>query len=171
MFQELRTMRWGVALVLLALLFGFGLGGVFGAAEASLKEGLNRSAQAVLEPVYQGDGARLVAVVKKSWSYMKRAHMHGGGMGGAALALLLLLAATPASRRFKQVASGMLGAGCLGYPVFWLLAAQRAPGLGSTGAAKESLAWLAQPSAGLFLLGTLLVAGAFLRAAFLAPEE
>ena len=43
--------------------------------------------------------------------------------------------------------------------MFWLLAARAAPGLGGTDAAKESLAWLAVPSAGLLLLGVLAVIG------------
>jgi hypothetical protein len=35
----------------------------------------------------------------------------------------------------------------------------RAPGLGSTGAAKESLKWLAMPSSGAFVLATVAVLG------------
>ena len=45
------------------------------------------------------------------------------------------------------------GAGALIYSVFWLFAGFKAPGMGSTGAAKESLAFLAVPGAGLSLLG------------------
>jgi hypothetical protein len=45
----------------------------------------------------------------------------------------------------------------LGYATFWLVAARAAPGLGSTEVAKESLAWLAVPSAGLLLLGIVAV--------------
>lgn len=51
-----------------------------------------------------------------------------------------------------------LGAGGLGYAVYWLWAGFRAPGLGGTGAAKESLKWLATPSSGLVVVGTALVA-------------
>jgi multisubunit Na+/H+ antiporter MnhB subunit len=50
-----------------------------------------------------------------------------------------------------------LGAGGLGYSIFWMWAGFRAPGLGSTGAAKESLKWLAMPSSGGFVLATIAV--------------
>lgn len=52
---------------------------------------------------------------------------------------------------------GALGAGGFGYSVFWMWAGFRAPSLGSTGAAKESLNWLAMPSSGAFVLATLTV--------------
>jgi hypothetical protein len=161
-----------MALTLAGFLFGFGLGGVFGAAEASIKGTLKASADAVLDTVYAGDAAKAKAVVSKSWSYCKRAHMHGGGMAAAALAMILLLAAMPACGRYKFAASTMLGIGALGYPLFWLLAAFRAPGMGSTGAAKESLAFLALPTSGCFIAGTAAVAVGFCVKAFRsAPTE
>jgi hypothetical protein len=48
-----------------------------------------------------------------------------------------------------------------------MFAGLRAPGLGSTGLAKESLAWLAIPSSGLCVLSLLVALGLFVRAAFL----
>ncbi len=60
-----------------------------------------------------------------------------------------------------------LGVGSLGYSVFWLRAGFRAPSLGSTGAAKESLAWLAIPASGMVVASTaavaLLIVGAMMR--------
>jgi hypothetical protein len=44
-----------------------------------------------------------------------------------------------------------------GYSFFWMWADFRAPALGSTGAAKESLRWLAMPSSGAFVLATVAV--------------
>ncbi len=52
------------------------------------------------------------------------------------------------------------GIGSLAYPIFWWLAADLAPRLGSTSAAKNALEWIAVPGAGLTiagLLGTILV--------------
>jgi len=46
-----------------------------------------------------------------------------------------------------------LGAGALLYSLFWLFAGFTAPSLGSTGAAKEALSFIAIPGAGLCLLG------------------
>jgi multisubunit Na+/H+ antiporter MnhB subunit len=44
--------------------------------------------------------------------------------------------------------------GGLGYSLFWMWAGFRAPGLGGTAAAKESLKWLAMPTSGAFVLAT-----------------
>ena len=50
--------------------------------------------------------------------------------------------------------TGLLAlAGALLYAIFWMWAGFKAPGLGSTGAAKEALSFIAVPGAGLALLG------------------
>ncbi|MBE7486603.1 MAG: hypothetical protein HS104_42345 [Polyangiaceae bacterium] len=155
---RLRVGRWGTVLALLTILFGFALGGAFGAFETPLKSGLTARAEAVRDGVYAGDAAKMKSVVDKSWTYYKRAHMHGGAIGAVALGGILLLAALERPRRrARQSVSLALGLGGLGYSSFWLLAARAAPGLGSTDAAKESLAWLAVPSAGLLMLGVIAV--------------
>jgi len=151
----IRAFSPGIILALLAILFGFGLGGAFGAAEEPIKGHLDRSAERVLDSVYAGDVAKKNAVVSKSWSYLKRAHLHGGAIGAVALAsicLLVLLGQTGAVERLSAFA---LGAGSLVYALFWLVAALKAPGLGSTHAAKESLDFIAIPGAALSLLGVL----------------
>ncbi|HEV7733918.1 MAG TPA: hypothetical protein VGR62_17240 [Candidatus Binatia bacterium] len=157
MAVRLRAVRGGLVLSLLTILVGFTLGGFFGAAEDWLKDGLRASAEAVRDTAYGGDASKLQTVVDKSWTYYKRAHMHGGAIGTAALAMSLLLGILVASSAaLRGAVSAALGAGGLGYSLFWLLAARRAPGLGSTGAAKDSLEWLAVPTAGLLLVGTTL---------------
>jgi hypothetical protein len=83
--ERLRPLAPGLILALLTLCFGFGLGGAFGAIEDSLKEGLSSSAEAALDSVYGGDRAKMDAVVKKSWVYYKRAHLHANGLGTSAL--------------------------------------------------------------------------------------
>ncbi len=157
---NLRTVRLGLVLSVFAICFGFVLGGLFGAIEDTLKAGLMQQGQMVLTEVYAGDLEKLQAVVNKAWTYFKRAHMHGGGIGTATLGLCLLLAHLPASSHWwarKTLKSGTataLGLGAVGYPAFWLWAGWRAPAMGSTGAAKESLRLLAISSAGLLLIGT-----------------
>ena len=154
--ENLRAVRFGLVLALLTILFGFGLGGLFGGMEETLKEGLRTSAEAVRESVYRGDNAKVQEVLAKSWSYYKRAHLHGGSIGSASLAMILLVAALRRpSARTRSLVAWALGLGSLGYSVFWLFAGQLAPGMGGTGAAKEALRFLAAPSAGLLLLGTL----------------
>ena len=82
---------------------------------------------------------------------------NGGGIGAAALgaiaAIVLLTGMGPVARWSAL----FFGAGALLYSIFWLWAGFKAPGLGSTGAAKEALSFIAVPGAGLALLG---VAGA-----------
>ncbi len=152
--RRLRISRWGVLLALLTIFFGFGIGGAFGAFEEPMKKGLADRAAAVLDTVYKGDAAKAKSVVDKSWAYYKRAHLHGGAVGAVALGGILLLAALRRPNdHVRRGVSVALGGGGLGYAVFWMLAARAAPGLGGTDAAKDSLEWLAVPSAGLILLG------------------
>jgi len=152
--NPIRPFRIGILLSLFTLLFGFGLGIFFGAAEDRMKAGLKRSGEAALESVYDGDKAAMEKVVAKSWVYYKRAHLHANGLGTTSLAIILLLALLPAGltrcRVWTATASGL---GALGYSIYWLLAGMRAPSIGSTHDAKESLDWLAIPSSGLCLLG------------------
>ena len=149
-----RTLLVGWVLALSAILYGQGLGIAFGAFEDSIKDGLANSAAEVLETVYDGDEAAANQVVSKSWTYYKRAHLHANAMGTTAAVLVLLLTMLGGPTRPRQLLAAALGAGALGYGLFWMLAANRAPGMGGTGAAKETLEWLALPSAGLTVLGT-----------------
>ncbi len=168
--EQLVEMRLGTALALLTLLYGFGLGGTFGAFEDNIKGHLKSEAQEVLDTKYDGDEAAMKKVTDKSWVYFKRAHLHANGLGTASLALILLLSHLPLDRRVRRLTALALGMGALGYPLFWMLAALRAPGMGGTGAAKESLQWLALPSSGLYGIGLLAVAVLAGRALFSKPH-
>jgi hypothetical protein len=155
--SNLRTTAVGLLLAILTILFGQGMGIVFGLNEASIKSRLQADAAEVQTTIYQNDPAASKAVVDKSWSYMKRAHLHAGGMGTTAVALIIVLGLVGSGGKLSALISPALGAGGLGYSIFWMWAGFRAPGLGSTGAAKESLEWLAMPSAGGFVLATIAV--------------
>ena len=154
----------GLAVAVFAVLFGFAMGGLFGLNEEIIKGRLAASASAVTATVYHGDAAAAEPVLAKSWDYMQRAHLHGGAIGTAAIGLIVVLLLIGATPRITRVLALALGVGALGYAVFWMWAGFIAPGLGSTGAAKESLRWLAMPSAGALLLGTLAVAVLSIRA-------
>lgn len=156
MTQALRPFVIPIAISLLAVLFGHGLGIAFGAAEDSIHVALQSRADAVLADVYGGDADKAKAVVAKSWTYVKRAHMHAGALGTAGLVVSILMAALGGPwLRARQAAALAASVGGLGYGVFWLLAAFAAPGRGSTGAAKEAHAWLAMPSSGLVVLSVI----------------
>lgn len=162
--MDVSTVRVGAALALVTLLFGFSLGVLFGGAEDAIK------GQLVVDASVVPDAAKAKALSDKSWAYLKRAHLHAGGLGATALGVSLLLAALPGRRRARQLTAAGFGAGALGYSVFWLLAGFRAPGLGSTHAAKESLAWLAVFATGLLVIG-LIAALVLLITARLTPAS
>jgi hypothetical protein len=145
----------GFLLATLTVFLGFALGGLFGLNEDAIKSRLSARAAAVEATVYRGDAVAADAVLAKSWTYMQRAHLHAGATGTAAIALIGMLVLVGVAPRSIRVTGILLGLGALGYSLFWLWAGFRAPALGGTGAAKESLRWLAMPSAGAILLGTL----------------
>jgi hypothetical protein len=89
--------------------------------------------------------------------------------------LILLLGLLGTSRAWTMAVGLGLGVGGFGYSVFWMWAGFRAPALGSTGAAKESLKWLAMPSSGAFVVATvtvlvLLIVACVRRGAALQPS-
>jgi hypothetical protein len=154
----------GLVLAVAAVLFGFTMGGLFGLNEGLIKDHLAASAAAVTATVYHGDAAAAEPVIAKSWDYMQRAHLHGGAIGTAAIGMIVVLLLIGTAPRTLRILGVALGGGALGYSIFWMWAGFIAPGLGSTGAAKESLRWLAMPSAGALLLATLAVAFLCIRA-------
>ncbi|MDQ8159280.1 MAG: hypothetical protein P3C09_07245 [Gemmatimonadota bacterium] len=156
--DALRAALPGLLCAVATLLFGYGMGVVFGLNEDLIKSRLSDAAAAVSATVYNGDQAAAKAVLDKSWAYMQRAHLHAGGLGAAALGLTPLVVMLDVRTMWTRLISLGLGAGALGYSVFWLLAGFRAPSLGSTGAAKESLAWLAIPSSGAVVISTVATA-------------
>jgi hypothetical protein len=163
--ESLRAALPGLAVAVFTVLFGFAMGGLFGLNEEIIKGRLAASASAVTATVYQGNTAAAEPVLVKSWDYMQRAHLHGGAIGTAAIGLIVVMLLIGTAPRTTRVLGLALGLGALGYSVFWMWAGFLAPGLGSTGAAKESLRWLAMPSAGAVMLATAAVAVLCVRAA------
>lgn len=149
-----RAVLPGLVLATLTLLLGFGLGVVFGLNEEAITSRLAAAAAAAPASIYHGDAAILKSVLGKSWAYMQRSHLHAGSLGTTAVALSLLLVLLDVRANIARLVSLALGVGGLGYSLFWVWAGARAPGLGSTDLAKESLAWLAMPSSGLVVAGT-----------------
>lgn len=147
----------GMIFALLTIMYGQGMGIFFGVNEEAIKHRLKTSAMEVRETVYKGNDAAMKTVLDNSWNYMKRAHLHAGGMGTTAFALMIALGLLGLPRVQALLLGLALGAGGLGYSLYWMWAGFRAPGLGSTGAAKESLKWLAMPTSGMFVLATLTV--------------
>jgi hypothetical protein len=155
--KNMVSVRYGILLAVITLLYGFGLGGAFGVFEGNIKGHLEAQAKQVFEAKYKGDEAKLKKITDKSWSYFKRAHLHASGLGVIALSLILTLMFLSVDNNVKSITALCLGLGSLGYSVFWMFAGLKAPGMGSTGMAKESLKWIAIPSAGLCIIGLAIV--------------
>ena len=153
--KNLPHVKFGLVLAVLAMLFGFGLGALFGASEDTIKDKLKGDAEAVKTEVYKNDTAEMDKVVSKSWAYMLRAHLHGGVMGIGAVAMILLVAFSTAGSTEAKITSIALGAGALMYGLFWMMAGFKAPSVGSTGLGKEAYRWLAWPGSGAYILATL----------------
>lgn len=149
--MELKKVYLGLLLAVITILYGQLLGVVFGLNEDAIKNQLKSSAVEMQESIYKNDLVAMKSVLDKSWSYMQRAHLHAGAMGTTALALILLISFIPTSKIFAFLVSLGLGGGAFGYSCFWMWAGFRAPALGSTSAAKESLVWLAMPTSGAFV--------------------
>lgn len=148
-----KLMIIGLCLSMLSIVYGFVLGGAFGIAEKPMKDHLNQSGVEVMDSVYKGDAAAKDAVAAKSWEYLKRSHLHGGAIGASGVGVILAMIVLCKPIPIAGLCSIALGSGAIIYSVFWLMAGLLAPGMGSTGAAKEALSFVAIPGAGLTLLG------------------
>jgi hypothetical protein len=166
-----RIMVGALGLSLLAIFFGFFLGGLFGAQEASIKANLKARAVAVSAAMYQGDASKIDYTAGRAWTYLKRAHMHAGGIGAAAAISILSLLVLSCSGKLALTASLALGLGSMIYPIFWLLAGLATPGLGGTDAAKAAYEWIAIPGAVLLLFGILGVLIQVFRVVFARPKS
>lgn len=154
---EFTHIRYGVLLALIAILFGGSLGLSFGCCEEDIKAAMHRQSGAVMAEKYEGNQALADKVIGKSWVYLKRAHLHSQTMGVISIVLSLIAAWLAYPPPLQRAISLLSGFGSLGYGVFWLLSAALAPGMGSTGAAKDSVALVAQASAGSFFIASILL--------------
>ncbi len=167
---EFSHIKYGVLVAMMAILFGGSMGLSFGCCEDDIKGMLKGNAKEALSGVYAGDQAKADKVIKKSWVYMKRAHLHSQTMGVISIAFSLLAAGLSFPARAQMGISLLSGLGSLGYGVFWMLSGYLAPGLGSTGAAKESIALIAQASGGAFFVAGISLFGFLAYRMFVKPE-
>lgn len=150
--MDFTHIKFGLALALLAILFGGLMGLGFGCCEDSFKDRFKKDAIAALNEKYDGDQKKADKVSAKSWVYMKRAHLHSQTMGVISIVLSLIAAGLRFSPYLQTGISFLSGLGSIGYGLFWFLAGFLAPSLGSTDAAKETVGLLAQISTGSFFI-------------------
>ena len=151
--RRIKQLAAGILLGLASIAYGFGLGVAFGFAEDGIKTHLAGRGEAVLATAYAGDRDELDRVLSKSWVYFKRAHLHANSLGTSAIAVALLLTLVGPVSRLARASALLFGAGALVYGLYWMFAGLLAPGLGGTGAAKETLWFLAIPGSGMCVLG------------------
>jgi len=119
---DLKSVKLGLGLTVLLLLFGVAMGVGFGVAEDGFKD-----------YVAQGIAANPDVHDEKSsskiWRYAQRAHFHATGISAFSLVLIMLIAASSLKRGMKNITAALIGMGGL-YPMAWLSMFLLAPSLG-----------------------------------------
>lgn len=158
MSKELVNVKFGLAMVLLGLLFGIGLGVTFGLNE-DLYQG-HIAAGIAAHPELHDAGSK-----NTIWRWVQRAHFHATGIGAFSLGLILVLALSTMKAQWKNVTAVLIGLGEL-YPLSWFTMYWLAPSIGRKAAHQHWLVdTLTYIGVGGLLLGlALLLANLFLHA-------
>ena len=147
---DLKVIKIGLLITLLSLLFGIGLGIVFGAKEEVFKNYISQNIQA--NPTLHDDKSK-----DKIWRYVQRAHFHSAGIASYSLALLLIILVSKMKTNAKSFSSTMIGIGTL-FPLSWYLMFYLAPQIGRDAAHNhiltESIVYI---STGAFLIGLFMI--------------
>ena len=122
MLSDIGSVRIGLVLSMLTLMFGIGMGVLFGVNEEGVKGYIEQGIAANQERHDDKSASKI-------WRYAQRAHFHATGVGAFALAMVILIAAIPMSRALKQVTSILIGVGSL-YALAWFSMFWLAPALG-----------------------------------------
>jgi hypothetical protein len=152
MEQELKTIKIGLALVLVGLLFGVGMGIIFGVNEDIFKNYLAQGIAANPD-VHDANSP------DKIWRYAQRAHFHASGIAAFALGLIILVMFSTLKPTYKKASAILLGLSSFyslsWYTMFWL-----APSIGRGPAHAHILTeFFANTGVGGFLLGSFFLCG------------
>ena len=126
MNNELNTVKFGLLLVMLTLLFGIAMGVTFGVVEDSVKSYISEGIAAHPELHDKSSSGRI-------WRYAQRAHFHATGIAAFSIGLLLLIMHSSLAARTKRTASILVGLGGL-YPLSWFNMFILAPSIGRSAA-------------------------------------
>lgn len=117
MEKELSIVKIGLALVLLGLLFGVGMGIVFGVNEEVFKDYIAQGITANPD-VHDAKSA------DKIWRYAQRAHFHATGIAAFSLGLVILVMFSTLKPTYKKTSAILLGLSSFysfsWYTMFWL---------------------------------------------------
>jgi hypothetical protein len=155
MTKEIQIVKMGLGLVLLGLVFGMGMGIVFGLNEDIFK---NYIAQGIAA----NPGVHDANSADKIWRYAQRAHFHGTGIAAFSFGLIILLMFSEMKPKYKKASAICLGLGSL-YPLSWLAMFILAPLIGRGSAHGHILTELMAYTGvgGLVIGGTFLCANLF----------
>ena len=149
---NLKVIRIGLLITLLSLMFGIGMGIVFGAKEEIFKNYISKNV-AMYPEVHDKKS------ISKIWRYAQRAHFHAGGIASYSLALLLIILLSQMKDSYKKLSATLIGIGTL-YPLSWLLIYIMAPMIGRSAAKHhiltESIVYI---SVGSFVVGFAILMG------------
>lgn len=128
--MKMDSVRLGLALALLTLLFGIVMGIVFGINEDGVKDYISAgiTAHPDLHDTQSAD---------KIWRYAQRSHFHATGIGAFALGLIVIVLLTGMKKRLKQISATLIGLGGL-YALSWFSMFLLSPSVGR-GAAHDAL--------------------------------
>ncbi|MGD9851100.1 MAG: hypothetical protein AB7T38_07525 [Nitrospirales bacterium] len=156
MTKEIQIVRVGLGLVLLGLMFGVGMGMVFGINEDFFKEYIAQGVAA--NPEFHDSKS-----ADKIWRYAQRAHFHATGIAAFSLGLIILLMFSGMKSGYKKASAILLGFGSL-YPLSWLAMFVLAPSIGRGPAHEHILTeiFAYMGVGGLLLGGGMLCAALFL---------
>jgi len=132
--EEIKTIRIGLILVMLTLIFGIGLGISEDSVKIYISEGVTSHADV------HDDKSN-----SKIWRYAQRSHFHATGISAFSIGLILLIMFSSLKEKLKTVTSILIGLGGL-YPLSWLLMFILAPSIGRDAAhhhfATEALTYI-----------------------------
>ena len=120
--HELTTVKIGLALVFLGLLFGIGMGISFGINEDIYKSYIAEEIQA--HPELHDEKSN-----DKIWRYAQRTHFHATGVAAFSLGLIILIMLSDMQAKLKTASSILIGLGSF-YPLSWFTMFLLAPSIG-----------------------------------------
>lgn len=146
MDKELNTIKIGLALVLIGLVFGVGMGILFGVNEDVFKSYIAQGIAANPE-VHNAKSP------DKIWRYAQRAHFHATGIAAFTLGLVILVMFSSLKPAYKKASAILLGLSSF-YPLSWYAMFWLAPSIGGGPAHAHMLTeFLAYTGVGGLLLG------------------
>jgi len=151
MSNLLKPVKAGLALVLLGLAFGIGMGISFGVNEDMFQSYIEQGIQAHPDLLTEKSAGTI-------WRYAQRAHFHATGIAAFSLGLVILVAFSGLKPGMKSLASVLIGLGGF-YPLSWFTLFLLSPSMGTKAAhhhfVTETFVYL---GVGGLLLGVLLLA-------------